>query len=530
MTAEIFISILVVVAYAGFLARRLMTYLHAYQQEEYDSGRFIKWMFHNKVLDKRLSLILVFAGMGWFFMGEFSFLLSLLVFLAFVGISYVEKDPRKGAKKPLAMTARAKRIYVIALIIGLAPAVFVYFIHLPWIWILLVQFVPFTLTIANALLKPYEEITQRRYWNDAYRKLRELAPVTIGITGSYGKTSVKHILGHILSAHAPTLMTPGSVNTPMGITRIVREQLDETHKFFIAEMGAYGPGSINKLCRLAPPDYGVITAIGHAHYERFKSLETVAEAKFELAQAVVKRDGKIITHHKVINLPYAEEFWNKHDDNFLIAGTKASDALVVEGAEQTKQGIDVRVRWNDTTYILEAPLYGLHHADNMILAFMTACALGLDPRSVITAMANTPQIPHRLEVKKLGKTTIIDDAYNSNPLGFRSALDLLFYLGKGKRKILITPGIVELGAAHDEVHKQIGTVAAQSCDIAIVVQPDRIPTFIAGFKDHARADQTLYEMETFAQAQEWVNDNRKDGDIILIENDLPDIFERLPKL
>ncbi|MAE52468.1 MAG: Mur ligase [Micavibrio sp.] len=530
MQPEIFISALVIVAYAGFLTKRLLTYLHAFQQEEYDSARFIKWMLLNKVIDKRLTVILLALGVMWFFLGEFRFLISLLVFIAFTVISYVEKNPRKESKKKLAMTARAKRIYTIALLAGLLPAGFVLFVHLPWIWIALVQFAPFTLVIANGLLKPYEELTQKKYWNEAYKKLRDLSPTVIGITGSYGKTSVKHVLGHILGNHAPTLMTPGSVNTPMGITRIIREQLDETHRYFIAEMGAYGPGSIQRLCKLCPPDIGVITAIGHAHYERFKSLETVAEAKFELAQAALQREGKVITHEKVLRFPYTEKFSDDHADSFIIAGSTPEYALVVENAQQTLHGIEINIKWKEQAYTLEAPLYGLHHADNIILAFLTACELGLAPEDIINALKTTPQIQHRLEVKKMGKTVLIDDAYNSNPLGFRSALDLLFQLGNKKRKILITPGMVELGAAHDDVHKQIGIVAAQSCDIAIVIQANRIRSFVHGFNENKRADQTLYEMETFAQAQEWVQDNKQDNDVILIENDLPDVYERLPKL
>lgn len=530
MTAEIFIAVLVIIAFAGFLAKRLLTYLHAFQQEEYDGARFIKWMFANKIFDKKLSAILLLAGIGWFFLGEFKFLISLLVFIAFLGIGYREPDPRKESKKKLAMTARAKRIYTLAIVIGLIPSIFILFIHLPWIWIVLVQFIPFALVIANALLQPYENFTQKKYWNEAYSKLQDLSPTVIGITGSYGKTSVKHILGHILSSHAPTLMTPGSVNTPMGITRIIREQLDETHRYFIAEMGAYGPGSIEHLCKLCPPDIGVITAIGHAHYERFKTLETVAEAKFELANAALAREGKVITHEKVLRFPYTEEIKNTNTDSFIVAGQKPENNLVIEETSQTLDGIQARIRWNNTVYVLEAPLFGLHHADNLILAFITACALGLDVETVGQALKTTPQIPHRLEVKKIGQTVLIDDAYNSNPLGFRSALDLLFQLGAKKRKILITPGMVELGAAHEEVHKQIGVVAAQSCDIAIVIQSGRIPSFIAGFNENKRADQTLYEMESFDQAQEWVQDNRQDNDIILIENDLPDVYERLPKL
>lgn len=528
--AEIFTDILVLITFAAFMAKRLLTYLHAHQQEEYDNTRFIKWVFANRVIDRKLTLALIVIGGTWFYLKELDFLFEGLVLSAFAIRASFEKDPRKDSKKKLAMTARAKRIYFVALFIGCIPAFFLFFYHMPWIWIPLIHLAPFYLVIANNLLEPFEQINQRKYWNEAYTKLRELSPTVIGITGSFGKTSVKHILGHILSNVAHTLITPGSVNTPMGISRIIREELDETHKYFICEMGAYGPGSIERLCRLAPPDIGVITAIGHAHYERFKTLEAVAETKYELAQAALKREGKIIVHEKTLRFDYTNALKDEHLFSFIICGENERNTLVVEKAEQTKKGLEIQLRWNDATHFLDVPLYGLHHADNAVLAFATACALGIDPQTVINALKSTPQIPHRLHVKPMNKGLIIDDAFNSNPLGFRSALDLLYLLGTKKRKILITPGIVELGKAHDEVHKNIGIAAAQSCDIALVVHPQRIPTFIQGFNQEKRADQTLYEMETFAQAQEWINDNMQEGDVILIENDLPDVYERIPKL
>lgn len=524
------IAFLVFLAFTGFATKRLMTYLHAYQQEEYDSRRFTGWILHNKVIDKKASALVLLAGGGWYVLGEFAFLINLIIFMGFAVIGYTELDTRKSSKKKLAMTARAKRIYFIALVLAILPALGVMYVQMPILWIIPVQLLPIMLMIANLFLQPYEDITQKKFWNEAHRKLKELSPTVIGITGSYGKTSAKHILGHILSHAAPTLMTPGSVNTPMGITRIIREQLNDTHRYFIAEMGAYGPGSITRLCKLSPPDIGMITAIGHAHYERFKTLETVAEAKFELAQAVLDKGGKMIVHEKTLRFPYTEKIAADHEGLFITTGSGADCTIIMEKATQTMDGLDIDLRWNKELYALSVPLFGLHHADNVTLAFATACALGIDPQLVVSALKTTPQIPHRLEIKKLPKGHIIDDAYNSNPLGFRSALDLLFTLGKKRRKILVTPGMVELGGTHDDIHKQIGAVAAQSCDICIVVRSARIPTFVEGFNQYKRADQILYEMDTFAQAQEWINDNLQDNDLILIENDLPDVYERIPSL
>ncbi len=531
MILETFTVFMVFLAYLGFAAKRLLTYLHVFQQEEYDGRRFLGWVIAHRVIDKRLTPILLILGIAWFFAGEFAFLVDLGALIAFALIGYTEKDPRKDSKKKLAFTSRAKRIFTCAMIAATLPALPVLLFNFPLVWVVLVQAMPLFLVLGNLVLQPYENRTQNKFWNEAHQKLLRLSPTVIGVTGSFGKTSVKHILAHILQTAAPTLATPGSVNTPMGISRIIREQLDETHRYFIVEMGAYGPGSIARLCRLAPPDYGIITALGHAHYERFKSLEAVAETKFELAAAAIKRDGKVIVQEKTLRFPYTEGFKSDNIASFIISGNAPTCNLLIERAEQKMNGLEMRIRWDNATYILDVPLFGLHHADNVALAFAGACTLGLDPRQVVTALKSTPQIPHRLEVKPMpGKGIIIDDAYNSNPLGFRSALDLLHQLGHKKRKILITPGMVELGSAHDEIHRQVGIHAARSCDIAIIIQPSRIQSFIQGFKEEARADQALIEFETFAEAQKWANDNMNGTDVVLIENDLPDLYERVPKL
>jgi UDP-N-acetylmuramoyl-tripeptide--D-alanyl-D-alanine ligase len=531
MLLENFTVFLVFVAFMGFASKRLLTYLHAFQQEEYDNSRFLNWVFANRVFDRRLSAGLIVICILWIFAGEFRFFINTIILIGFTAIAYTEKDPRKDSKKKLAMTDRAKRIYIAALICSALSCAPVLILDIPFIWLVLVQAIPVMLVLGNLSLKPYEDRVQRKFWKDAHEKLTRLSPTVIGVTGSFGKTSVKHILAHILQSAAPTLATPGSVNTPMGIARIIREQLDETHRFFIVEMGAYGPGSIDRLCKLAPPDHGIISAIGHAHYERFKTLEAVAETKFELAQAAMGKGGRVIVQEKTLRFPYTDAMKSNNLDHFIIVGNLPTHGLFIEKAEQKMSGLEMRIRWDNATYVLDVPLFGLHHADNVALAFAAACKMGMNPKDVVTVLKSTPQIPHRLEVKPMpGKGIIIDDAYNSNPLGFRSALDLLYQLGHKKRKILITPGMVELGGAHDEIHRQIGLHAAQRCDIAIVVKPERIASFISGFKEEARADQAVIEVDTFAEAQKWANDNMNGTDVVLIENDLPDLYERVPRL
>lgn len=416
----------------------------------------------------------------------------------------------------------------------------------------MVQALPLLLALGNLCLVPYESGVQKQFYQEARQKLEEINPTVIAITGSYGKTSVKHILGHILKMSAPSIMTPGSVNTLMGITRIIREQLEPQHKYFIVEMGAYGPGSIASLCHLTPPHYGIISAIGHAHYERFKTLETVVQAKYELADSVLSRGGTMIVHEKTLKYAHSQNIRNRAMDHFIVCGEPmrtaqpknaqeysylAPDDLRIQSVEQTPKGLCVKIKWKDESYTLRAPLYGVHHGHNIALAFACAMALGMEEKDIKSALAKMPQIRHRLEVKaQVDGSIIIDDAFNSNPPGFRSALHVLDVLAKDQkaqngqgRGILVTPGIVELGNAHDEVHKTIGALAASVCDIAIVVNPARIPTFLEGLKE-AKTKTLIMEFDTFAQAQSWLMENKKAGDVILLENDLPDIYERVLKI
>jgi UDP-N-acetylmuramoyl-tripeptide--D-alanyl-D-alanine ligase len=165
------------------------------------------------------------------------------------------------------------------------------------------------------------------------------------------------------------------------------------------------------------------------------------------------------------------------------------------------------------------------------MAFAAAFELGIPVVDIQTSLDMMPQIEHRLEVKpnKSDGTVVIDDAYNSNPIGFQSALGLLAQLGVKGRKILITPGMVEMGKAHKEAHQKIGEYAGEVCDVAIVVNGKRIPSFIDGFKKTGGSKE-IYEVATFSDAQKWVTKNKKEGDYILVENDLPDLYERIPKI
>jgi UDP-N-acetylmuramoyl-tripeptide--D-alanyl-D-alanine ligase len=512
-----------------FAARRLLTYLHLFQQEEYDNRRFLAWLIDGRAWDRRLSLALavIFAVQLILPVAPPS-VFAALAGAACLGIAAIERDPRRTAKKPLVITARAKRIYgaALALMVGIALAAALSS-DLVLVWIIPVQLVPIALVAANLLLAPFEARMQARYWREARVALQLHNPTVIAVTGSYGKTSVKHILGHVLETAGPTLITPGSVNTAMGIARIIRERLAAHHRYFVVEMGAYGVGSIERLCALTPPRIGIISAIGKAHYERFKSLDAVARAKFELAEAVRDNGGTLIVASDVMEFARPREFIKSHRDMVVTVGGDDRADLAIRSLRQAPDGIVATISWRGTGYELRAPLFGRHQGQNLALAFAAACTLGLPPEDVVASLRSTPQIAHRLEVKRQGDgPTVIDDAYNSNPVGFESGLALLDALRQpGGRRILVTPGMAELGSEHEVEHARIGRLAASHVDVLLAVAPHRVAPLAAAFAE-AAPERDIVSCPSFAEAKNWLDRNLTGPDVVLIENDLPDILEQ----
>lgn len=519
------IKLLLILSFLPFATKRLARYLHIYQQDEYDSRRFVNWLLTSHSYDKKASIGVILASLCIFWAPHILIVTGAYVLLGllFLFLAWHEDNPLKAAKKPLVLTERAKRILMVAAFIELA----VLFLSLQFffsVWILAIQFIPLALVGANIFLSPFEKSVKANLRAEAVHKLNQLNPLIIGITGSYGKTSVKHILGHILEFHGPTLFTPGSVNTEMGIVRIIREQLGPQHKYFIVEMGAYAIGSIARLCALTPPKLSIITAIGQAHYERFKTLEDTAKAKFEIAEAAINQGGKVIIHESVLNVATAASFHQANSDKFIVCGLQADIRVLT--TDQTSTGLNLTLQHKGKDYNIATPLFGLQHAGNIALAFAAAAELGMDPAHIVIALQSTPQIKHRLEVKNFGDHTLIDDAYNSNPAGFAAALDILDLLGKNTRRILVTPGMIEMGEEHDAAHSRLGEMAVSKADIVIAVKPERIPTFCHAFEARKTNNQILLNFGTFHEAQDWLIAHRKPGDVILLENDLPDLYER----
>lgn len=512
------------VSYVVF--KRLLTYLHILQQDNYNSKRFLVWFFQNRAYDRYMtSVIFICILLNWMFGVDLDYFLSKSVTLAIVFfLALIEKSPLADAKKLLVLTHRATRILITSCVIFI-PFIFIQDDHL-FTLILTIQSIPFALVIGNMLTLPFESIIQKKYIQQAKNTLNNVNPIIIGITGSFGKTSMKHILGHILQKYQPTLFTPGSVNTPMGICSIIQKKLSPDHKFFIVEMGAYHIGSIAKICSLTPPNFGAVTSIGPCHLERFGSMENIASAKSELLSAVEQNKHPIGFSFptSISKLTPFETFFNSK----LMMPT-----IECIEKKQTVHGIELKIKENEQQIAIKAPIFGLHQADNIVLAITVARKLGTPMELIKSALLSLKQVPARLEVKDAPQNiTWINDGFNANPEGFKEGINLLKQFGDHKhgRKILVTPGVIELGDQHDEIHAQLAKHAMSNVDVVIVVAHHRIKTFLQTCELLQKNDQIIIKALSFSDAHRWLNGHVKTNDTILIANDLPDILETRPNI
>jgi UDP-N-acetylmuramoyl-tripeptide--D-alanyl-D-alanine ligase len=389
---------------------------------------------------------------------------------------------------------------------------------------------PITLVLANLLLYPVEALLRQRYINMARARLRSQTHNTtiIGITGSYGKTSTKDILTHILGTRYRVSKTPKSFNTLMGICKSINDgDLRPGDNYFVAELGAYIPGEIRRLAQLLKPKVGVLTAVGPQHLERFGSIENVARAKYELIEAlpadglaVFNADNDICyrlargTHH----VPVALYGIEKHPDEVY---------LRAEGMQVTREGLRftmVRPQTGEKVAV-RTRLLGRHQVSNILAASTVALWAGLTLNDIAAAIAMIQPTPHRLELKQgAGGITILDDAYNSNPEGARNALQILSEFRDGKR-ILVTPGLVELGELEPVENRRLGSHAAGACDVAILVGRDRTDFIRQGLVESGFPADNVIQVPTLNEAIARLRAIASPGDTVLLLNDLPDTYE-----
>ena len=523
--------------------------LHILQLEGYKTGRYLKWMRQHLNNCFEVGEILI-VGLLLVFTISISMLypqyhgtwLFPVLYIVWGGFQVYMLTRRKKveAKKPLVYTARAKRVFglSIGLLVGLAVGIVFTAEETSWrvAAFLFSEVSVINLTIANLLIYPLERTINEAYLLSARKRIKAFSPKVVGITGSYGKTSTKYILHRILSEKFNTLMTPDSYNTPMGICKVIRGQLTAEHEIFIVEMGAYKRGDIRELCNLASPQIGILTAVGPQHLERFKSIENIAKTKYELIESLPPGGLAVFNCDNEICAKLADK--REQDGNPVrryatesspVGSVSKPAQLTATNIRHTDEGlaftVQALVNMQDTTEVeIRTQLLGRHNVSNILAAMAVAIECGMTFEEIRAAIANVEPVPHRLQLTpSAGGVTIIDDSFNSNPVGAKAALEVLTEIGDGK-KVLVTPGMVELGEKEYEENKKLGEQAANVCDLVILVGPTRTIPILDGLKAAAYPNQQIIVALNLDEVKQHLATRVQSGDVVLFENDLPDNY------
>ena len=378
--------------------------------------------------------------------------------------------------------------------------------------------VPALVDLACALTSPVERHLAGRHVARAAQRLRRVAPRVVAVTGSYGKTSTKGYIAHLLSGTMAVVASPASFNNRAGLARAVNEHLAEGTEVFVAEMGTYGRGEIAELCRWVRPDVSVITAIGPVHLERFGTEDAIVEAKSEIlepAAAVVL----VVDDPRLAAL--AERCGSEGKKVWRVS---ASDGDADVCVSPSGSGLRVTVRGEA---VVEVAVDA--RPTNVACAVAVALELGVDATVLAERLAGLPVAPHRLEPAPTasGRCLVLDDTYNSNPAGARAALESLERLAPGaERRVVVTPGMVELGRRQAEENAAFALAAASVATDVVVVGRTNRRALLRGLDEARRSGRapSAVVAGTREAAVAWVRDNLGEGDVALFENDLPDHY------
>lgn len=510
--------------------------LHFFQLESYQFPGYFRTLKRNRVhsllpgacaalamlvLLYLFDLLALRDGPRWVAMTAAALLLPLS---AGAGLVIGRAFSPRRAKKKFVITGRVKRLYAVFFLVmtGIsALCAATPWAVLPALWPLAL---PLVVALSGLLAWPIEKAISECYFRDARQKLlANPRLIRIGVTGSYGKTSVKHILGAILSEKYPTLITPASFNTPMGVTRAIREKLSPSHQVFVGEMGARHVGDIKEMCRLVHPTIGIITSVGPQHLETFKTIERVASTKYELIEALPDEGSHAYFYD---DGAWVRKMYDRTQKPKTLCGRDPATCdcwcdEVSVSAEGSHFTLHVRGMGNVECH---TRLLGEHNIQNILLAAAVASDLGLTLRQIAHGVEKLSPVKHRLELlSHPGSFTIINDAFNSNPVGAKAALAVL--KGFPSRRIIITPGMVELGEREAEYNREFGREMADCVDIAIIVGKNRAMPIIEGLKEAGFPESDIHRVDSLDDSTRLLHSLVRPTDTVLYENDLPDHYQ-----
>ena len=507
-----------ILEYVINLIMLLFFHMHMFQLNSYFFKKHIHWMKTNikKIIIQ--ILLTIFPTTLVIFDNSITYIFAILILV----ISIFYNLPKSKAKIPLKITNRVKRMLVtefiiIFLIISINNISNYIIIKLCILNIL----APIMCMIANFINSPIEYFGRKRYINKAKKILADMPNlIVIGVTGSYGKTSVKNFLEKTLSAKYEVLTTPKNYNTTMGVVKTIRENLKATHQIFICEMGATKVGDIKEICDIVKPQIGIITAIGPQHLESFKNIDNVIKTKFELAEAVKENGGTVFINNS----------------NEYLAKTKPDMKTIrygINNKDLDYNAFDIKSSYKGLSFKMldksnkeisfNTKLIGKHNIINIAGAIAIANYLGISMENLVSRIREIKSVDHRLQLNSHGDLTIIDDSYNSNPISSKSALDTLSEF-EGT-KIIVTPGLIELGEDEQKYNFEFGEYMTNICDYIFLVGEEHSKSILEGINSKKFNKDRIFIVNTPQEAIKQIANLKLEGKItVLLENDLPDNY------
>lgn len=502
------------------------------QQNYYYNIQSLLWFYNSKNSNYNSSKKLYVFGLFVFSVLlvlfnianlKFHFYFINLLFLVVLFIIINNKLNFENLKKPLVVTKRVSRLIITNFLLMFCLYFCILYVGFKvscWYIILLIPTILSSgviATIANLLNRPIEIIIQQFYIFKAKQKLKTYNElIVVGITGSYGKTSTKNYLCEILKQKYSVLCTPASYNTPMGITKTILNNLKPYHQILILEMGADHKNDINRLCKIVKPDIAIITAVGEQHLKTFRSLENIIKTKYQLVLNT-KPDGFFVTN---TTNPICQTYANNSQIQTYTVGNANNCFCKLLSLTQNNENMVINFSYNNIEYHLETSLIGEYNAINILLAVVVALKLGVDINQIKCSTKLLKSVEHRLQVKKLNNGAImIDDSFNSNPLGCKMAINALNNFNM--KKYVITCGMVELGEKQFEENYKFGTLLANVTEV-VIVNNLNYQSIAMGVVDAGGEKPKLFG--SFKLAYDYISSKLDSNSVLLIENDLSDCY------
>lgn len=521
-------------------------FVQTLQQSGYDGRGYTSWLKRkDNIFMTRLVIVSILSVLSFliFNIGAMIFIeedwviyLGFAFYLVFTCV-YIKKDRSIKSKVPLIKTSRVNRLLLTFVLITFLLQILVLclvnfaatfgdadalIIKLRYgVLCLSPMLLPLTVLIAYYVNEPFERYNKRLYIKRCKEKLSARPDlIKIGITGSYGKTSVKEILSVILSEKFNVLASPHSYNTPMGICKTVK-RLEDGHEVLIAEMGARKMGDVKELVDIISPQYAILTGVIGQHIETFGSVTKIKNTKYELIEGLPE-DGYAVFS---VDNDASYELMQR----CLIAKTGAgldlskSPTICAKDVSVTGEGTRFTLIINGQEIDCSTVLIGTHNVSNVCLAVAIAVKLGLTAEEIASGINKIKPIKHRLEIiQSQNGLTVIDDSFNANVNGTIAAMEVLDCF-EG-RKLVVTPGLVELGSVEESENYSFGARLAKHADEVILVGKRRVEWIKDGLISGDFPKEKIHTVKDLEEGKRLLSTLAREGDVIIFENDLPDKY------